>query len=328
MEFLPLFQAFLQMVFYMAIAPGVLGMLRWFEARFQGRQGSRPWQPYYDLWKLFNRQAVVPETTSWVFIAAPFIVFGCYALIGAMAPVVYLPSYEQILRQVSGPPLADFLVIVGLVSLARFAVALAGMDSGSPFGGMGSSREMFMHVLTEPVFLMVAYGLALTAYTTSLPGVMNAPSGSFFETDPHFILIILILLALTLVMLAEAGRIPFDNPATHLELTMIGKAIHLEYSGPLLALLEWGEAMRLTFFLTLLVNLFFPDWLASANMVWIDNIFLILIYPVKITLLLIVLAFWEETRAKLRLRGVIAPTGMALIFSMIAIVIVFVWHYL
>jgi formate hydrogenlyase subunit 4 len=323
-----LFQTTLQMAFFLAIAPGVLGTLRWIKARIQNRQGPRPWQPYFNLWKLFQRQVVVPDTTSWVFLAAPFIVFGCYALIGAMAPIIYLPSYEQILHEVSGPPLADFLVIVGLTSLARFATALAGMDTGSPFGGMGSSREMFMHVLTEPVFLMVAYGLALTAYTTSLPGVMNAQPGSFLEADPHLILIILILLALALIMLAEAGRIPFDNPSTHLELTMIGKAVHLEYGGFLLGLLEWAEAMRLTFFLTLLVNLLLPNLLVSAGTGWLNTIFLVLIYPIKITIVLVFLAFWEETQAKLRLRGVIAPTGLALIFSMIAIIIVFVWHYL
>lgn len=325
-----------QVILFMSIAPGVVGMLRGMKARIQGRQGPRVWQPYLDLWKWFHRQTVIPDTASWVFFSAPFIVFGCYVFIGAMIPVVYLPLYDQVLGQINGPPLADFLVVVALIGLARAAIVLAGMDSGSPLGGIGGSREMFTQVLTEPVFLMVAYGLALTGRTTSVTGGMIAQSGRLPDVANGFVpnmvahlsgpLFLFIALALVLVMLAEAGRLPFDNPDSRQELSLSRRGIFLEYGGHHLALLEWAEAMRITFFMTLLVNLLFPDWLAAEGKGAI-NALLILVYPVKLLVMTCLLAVWEETRARMRSRAIFAPAGLALIISMIAIVLAFVWSY-
>ncbi len=345
MNFRSLIEILPQLLLYIAIAPGVVGMLRWFKSRFQGRQGPSPVQPYRDVWKLFHRRAVIPETTSWVFLAAPIIMFGCYVLIGAMVPVIFLPTHNQIFQQEYGPPMADFLVIVGLISLARFVLALAGMDTGTPYGGMGSSREMFLQILTEPVLVIVAYILALNWNTTSLSGVMSvqADTGKIIagsQTAGGLLpavfapllniinpLFILTFIALVLVMLAEAGRIPFDNPATHLELAMTGKAIQLEYGGHNLAFIEWAEAMRLTFFLTLLWNLFFPGWLASLDKSLMHNLGLILLYPLKLLVSVIALAFWEANHARRRLRGAVTPGGLALALSIFAIFLVYVLHY-
>jgi len=322
--------AFLQVALYVGIAPGVIGILRWLQARLQGRHGPRPGQPYRDLWKLFHKKPVIPETASWIFSAVPLVVFSCYLLLGLLIPIAYLPpeaGFSKItFNSLFGWPWADLLLLVYLLGLARFAVALAGMDAGSPFGDLGSSREMFLHFLAEPTLIFVVYALALKAHTTNLPAVLQ-----------HFLKLVrgrglgelyfdpalwLIVLALSLVTLAEAGRIPFDNPGSHLELTMIGKAIHLEYAGPHLAFLEWAEAMRLTFFLTLLMDLFFPYLLASPEQTPLVNTFLILVFPLKLFLFLILLTVWEMTRTKIRLRTVTGPATLALVLSMLAVVIV------
>jgi formate hydrogenlyase subunit 4 len=330
MIFQELLGAFLQVALYVGIAPGVIGVLRWLQARLQGRRGPRPDQIYRDLWKLFHKKPVVPDTASWIFSAAPLVVFSCYVLLGLLIPIVYLApetiSSEITIGVLFGRPWADLLVLIYLLGLARFALGLAGMDAGAPFGDLGSSREMFLHFLAEPTMIFVVFALALKAHTTSLPAILQHfmklidESGlSEIYYDPA---LWLIGLALSLVTLAEAGRLPFDNPGAHLELTMIGKAIHLEYAGLHLALLEWAEAMRLTFFLTLMLNLFFPYLLGSPEQSLLRNALLILAYPFKLCLLLIILAVWEMTRAKIRLRAVAGPATLALVFSMLAVVIV------
>ena len=312
----------LQGLLYLAIAPLAAGGLCWAKARLQGRQGPRPYQPYLDLWKLLRRRPVVPETSSWVFSAAPFIAFGCYALLGFLMPVVWLPGAHPPQGSPLSWPLGDLLAMVYLLGLARFVMGLAGMDSGAPFGGLGSGREMFMHFLAEPTLVLIIFALALFAHATSLPGVLSVLQAAglpgLFVSPPIW----LIALSLALVTLLEAGRIPFDNPATHLELTMIGKAIHLEYAGYHLALIEWAEALRLTFFLTLVLNLFFPYLMGSSTATLIVNVGWALAYPLKLSVLLFLLAGWEMIWAKLRLRAVVGPAGLALVLASLAVVVV------
>jgi formate hydrogenlyase subunit 4 len=333
-----------QILIYILIAPWVIGLVEKFKARFQGRQGPSPFQPYWDIWKHFHRRAVIPETTSWIFSAAPFIVFGCYVIIAALVPVIFLSPGSPVDGQGGGPPFTDFLVVVFLIGLAHFSLALAGMDSGSPLGGMGSSRQMFMHMLVEPVLILVAYAMAISSWTTSLSGVMdvaldiqNTNSSLtwgkvltyFFHSVDYLISppLILITLALILVILAETGRTPFDNQASHLELTMIGKAIRLEYSGHNLTFLEWAGALRLTFFLTLLVNLLLPRLLIVPGLpFWLILLFFVL-YPLKLWTMAIGLAAWESTRARLRLRGMRTPGGLALAFAIFAIILAAINRY-
>jgi formate hydrogenlyase subunit 4 len=303
------------------VAPLAIGMLRWAKARLQGRQGPHLIQPYLDLGKLLGKRPVVPETASWVFRAAPYVVFTCYALLGFLVPIVYLP-------QGSTPSWADLLVLVYLLGLAKFTMALAGMDTGAPLAGLGSSRKMFVQVLVEPTLVVSVYALALRWRTTSLPAIVyhnwQARPGAVF-TDPT---LLLAGLALVIIVLAEAGRIPFDNPATHLELTMFGKAIHLEYAGPHLALIEWSEALRLSFFLTLLSNMFAPWLLAANGLNPALNSMLILAYPIKLLALALILGAWEATRAKLRLRAVSGPAASALVFALLSAVVAVITYYL
>jgi formate hydrogenlyase subunit 4 len=305
----------------MAVGPLVVGVLRWVKARLQRRQGSTPLQVYWDLVKLLRKRPVVPQTASVVFLYAPLIIFACYAALGFMAPVFSLPS-EGLWSY------GDLVILIALLTLARLILGLAGMDSGAPFGGLGSSRELFLGVLTEPTLLFVAYTLALTHHTTDLSlamkGNFDAGPLSVYAQPP----LLLVGLSVALVSLAEAGRLPVDNPASHLELTMFGRAIHLEYGGSQLALLEWAEALRLTFLITLPLNLLAPWLLASADHpLWL-NVLLVLLFPAKLLLVTFVLALWESLQAKMRLRAIVTPALTALAMAVIAVILAIAERYL
>lgn len=303
-----------QGIVLIVIGPLVLGTLRWASARLQRRQGPSPLQTYRDLFKLLSKEPVIPSTASWVFLYAPVAVFACYAAPGFLAPVFYLPKSGMASQD-------DLITLIAILALARLALGLAGMEPGSPFGGLGSSRELFLHILTEPTLIFVAFVLALTETTTSLTVIMNhnvqAPPWKVFASPSW----LLLGLALALVSLLEAGRLPIDNPDSHLELTMFGKAIHIEYAGSHLALLEWAEALRLTFLLTLLLNLFLPWSLAAPGRpLWV-NALLILFYPLRLFLALMVLAIWEALQTKMRLRAIVTPALTAAAIAVIAVIL-------
>ncbi len=305
---------------FMLVAPLVAGTLRWAKARLQRRQGPSPVQVYRDLLKLLSKRPVEPENSSWIFRGAPAVVLACYAMLGFVMPVFYLPEARS-------SPAGDLLLLVYVLGLARLAMGLAGMDSGAPFGGLGSSREMFVHVLAEPTLLFAVFTLALTRNTTDLTTIIWANHDAMpldIYAAPE---LLLLMLAMGVLVALESGRLPIDNPGTHLELTMLGKAVHLEYSGPRLALLEWAEALRLTFMLTLLLNLFGPRLLASPGESLLMNVILILLYPVKLLVLLLALALWEAVQVKAQLRSIVTPALTALAFTILAAVLVVAEHY-
>ena len=236
------------------LAPGLIGAIRWMKARLQSREGSPPWQPYLELRKLFAKEVVVSSNASWLFLAAPFIVFGSTVTVTLLVPLLAVPL-----------PLGgtgDLLVVVYLLLLGTFFLALAGLDPGSPFGGMGASREMTVAALAEPTMALAIFALAWGAGSTNLGQIasrtLSTPSEAL--APGH----VLAFAAIFLVTLAETGRLPVDNPSTHLELTMIHEAMILEYSGRYLALIEWAAALKLLVFLSLLGNLFAPWGVASV----------------------------------------------------------------
>jgi formate hydrogenlyase subunit 4 len=314
-EFDPLIQA----LCFILIAPGAAGMLRWMKTRLQGRAGAPVLQPYRDIFKLvFRRRGVYPQPVSWVFQAAPLLAFGCYVYMAYQLPVFILPRGVRTL--LLGPP-ADLLILAYLLGLARFASALGGMDSHSPYAGMGAGRAMFLHALVEPAFIVCIYALAVFSGSSLFSSVIRldgqaAQAG--FNAHPT---IWLAMAALLIIMLVEAGRLPFDHPTSHLELGMLDKAGELEYSGPLLALQDWAGAMRLLFFMTLIVNLFLPFWLAGAGDPAAGKAAALLLYGVKLLALLLLLAVWEITRPRMRLRAIAAPAGLALAFAALAVVV-------
>jgi len=295
----------LQTSVFALISPAVIGTLQWIKARLQLRQGPPPWQLYLDLIKLLRLPpGLQPETTSWIYVISPFTVFICYLLLALATPPFYL-----------GFTLFDLVTVVYLLGLARFTLALAGMDAGTPFGGMGSSREMFINVLAEPLLILIILALTFQRHTTDLMGIVTTafpPHQGI--SNPIFSLAALLLLwlALAFVTIMDNGFLPIDNPSTHLELTMIQKALHLEYSGRNLALIEWGEAMRFTFFLTLLGDLLIARTTVPGG------VLLPTLYVAKLLIGVVLLAMFEITQIKLRLRRVVIPWGAALLLAIAA----------
>src|SRR5437899_4078447 len=200
----------LQLVMLLVLSPFVSGCIRNWKAKLQNRRGPRIWQPYSDIFKFLRKDMVVSEHASWVFAVAPHVVFITSLLVGLMVPMITIQA-----------PLSLFggaLAVIGLLALGRFFLALGGLDPGSAFGGMGSSREMTISAIAEPAMMLAIFTVAITAGSTDLSQILQATQGSTWKLlDPTHVMA---FAALFIVLLAETGRIPVDNPATHLELTM------------------------------------------------------------------------------------------------------------
>ncbi len=271
-------------------SPLLVGVIRKVKARLQGRRGATVFQPYADIRKLLLKEVVVSENTSWIFRFTPYLLATTMLLSALIVPVLTTRTPLGFM--------GNIIALMYLFLLGTFFLALAGLDAGSAFGGMGSSREVAIAALAEPTVLIAIFGIALRAETTSLDGIITR-----FAADPLLMLNaghLLAFFAFFIVALAENGRLPVDNPATHLELTMIHEAMILEYSGRHLALVEWAAAMKLFVFLTLLSNLFFPWGVALTNApVVLLAAFLAL--AVKLLLFAGAIALVETSVAKLRL---------------------------
>ena len=238
---------------FLLLAPLLRGLIKKMKAAFQLRQGPRFLQPYSDLAKLLRKEPVRSTTASWVFVAGPRVYFA-----SALAATTLLPTVF------ASAPLegaGGILLLVGLLALGRFALATAALDTGSPFGGMGASREMTVGALAEPALMLALLGAGLAAGSLNLGELVRRTAERGASIHPSEILA---AAALFIVLLAEAGRIPVDNPATHLELTMIHEAMVLEYSGSDLALVEWASAVKELVFMTLLAALFLPMGVATS----------------------------------------------------------------
>src|SRR2546425_1089207 len=243
----------LQLALLLLLAPLVSGLIKNWKAKLQNRRGPRIWQPYFDLLKFLRKDMVISEHASWIFSATPYVLFLSALVVGLMVPLV---SAQAPLDQFGGA-----LAVVGLLALGRFFLALGGLDPASAFGGMGSSREMTISAIAEPALMLAIFTVAITAGSTSLSQMLLAAQGPTWRLfNPAHVLA---FAALFIVLLAETGRIPVDNPATHLELTMIHEAMILEYSGRYLALVEWSAAIKQLVLMTLLVNVFFPVGIAT-----------------------------------------------------------------
>lgn len=280
----------IQMIVVAAGAPLLVGTVRRMKARLQGRKGAGVLQPYRDLRKLLGKEAVVSENTSWIFAFTPYLLAAVMLLSSLLLPVLTTRT-----------PLGfagNIIVLMYLFLLATFFLALAGLDAGSAFGGMGSSREMIIAALAEPTVMIAIFAIALRVGTTSLDEIVRrGASESFLLLNPGHVLA---FVALFIVALAETGRLPVDNPATHLELTMIHEAMILEYSGRHLALVEWAAGMKLALFLVLLSNLFFPWGVAPAiTPAGLSIAFMALVG--KVAVLAMIIAALETAVAKLRL---------------------------
>ena len=303
--------ALLQAVGLLAVAPLLRSGIKKMKATMQTRKGPPLLQGYYDLAKLLRKETVRSETASWVYVLGPRVYFAAAVAATTLVPIL-----------VAAAPLegaGGILGLVGILALGRFALAAAALDTGSPFGGMGSSREMTIAALAEPALMLGLFTSALAAGSLDLGAVVRGalvPGALFRPSD------ILALAGLFVVLIAETGRIPVDNPATHLELTMIHEAMVLEYSGPDLAIVEWASALKELLYITLLIDLFIPIGIATtataaalavAVAAWAGKV---LAFAVVITLV-------ETTNAKLRLFRVPELVAVSLGLGFIALAIRF-----
>jgi formate hydrogenlyase subunit 4 len=292
----------LQAAVLLALAPLLRGLIKKMKASFQNRQGPPLLQVYFDLKKLLGKETVRSDVSSWVFVAGPRVYFATAVAATMLVPVVLAAAP---LERAGG-----ILVLVGLLALGRFILAAAALDTGSPFGGMGSSREMTVAALAEPSLLLGLFTVALWGGSLNLGALARTTIERGPSAHPSDLLA---ASALFIVLLAEAGRVPVDNPATHLELTMIHEAMVLEYSGVDLALIEWASALKELLFMTVLANLFLPVGLATEPTPLALTLAVVL-YAGKVFLLAVAVTVVEVTNAKLRFFRV--PELMALSLSL------------
>jgi len=302
-----------QVALVVALAPLLVGWVRKVKARLLRRRGPAIAQPYRDLWRLLRKEAVVAEDASWLFRVAPYLVF---AAIWAAAALV--PTFATGL--VFGRA-ADLIAIVGLLATARFFLALAGLDVGTSFGGIGASREMFIATLAEPAMLMIVFTVSLLAGTTQLDAVsahLRSP-----EAGLH-VALGLAFVALVMVAVAENGRIPVDNPATHLELTMVHEAMVLEYSGRHLALIEAAAAVKLLLYVSLLACIFAPWGIAGPGASPLALAIGAAVWTAKLAAGGAMLAVFETVVAKMRVFRVPQYLGAALMLGLLGTLLLFV----
>lgn len=302
-----------QVALVLLLAPLLTGYVRKVKARLLRRQGPPLIQPYRDLVKLLRKEVVLAENASWVFRVAPYIVFATTWVAAALVPTFA--------TGLALSPAADLIAIVALLGSARFMLALAGLDVGTSFGGIGSSREMMIASLAEPAFLMIAFTLSLLAGSTQLSSVATYMHGADVGLR---VSLAMALVALVMVAIAENARIPIDNPATHLELTMVHEAMVLEYSGRHLAVIEAAASLKLLLYLSVIGCVFAPWGVAVAGESFAAYAVSVLFYVAKLAVGGALLAVFETVIAKMRVFRVSDFLGAALMLGLLAALLLFV----
>jgi len=302
-----------QVALVLGLAPLLSGVTRKIRARLLRRRGASVVQPYRDLLKLIRKEAVVAENASWLFRAAPYAIFATTWIAATL-----VPTFATGLT-LSGA--ADLIVIVALLGTARFLLALAALDVGTSFGGIGSSREMMFASLAEPAMLMAVFTLSLIAGSTQLSSI------SAFMLGPNAglnISIALALIALIIVAIGENARIPVDNPATHLELTMVHEAMILEYSGRHLAVIEAAASLKLLLYVSLIACVFVPWGTPAAGAGVVAYAVGLGAYAAKLAAFGFLLVVFETAVAKMRVFRVPEFLGVALMLGLLGTILLFV----
>ncbi len=302
-----------QLLLLAALAPLVTGIVRKVKARLNGKIGPGLLQAYRDLARLLRKEAVLAPNASWLFRTAPYLIFTAIWVAAAIVPTF---ATGLVLA-----PTADLIALVALLGTARFALALAGMDVGTSFGGIGASREMMIASLAEPAMLMVTFTVALLVHSTSLPHIAE-----FVLTQPIGIRVSLLLglISLVLVAVAENARIPVDNPATHLELTMVHEAMVLEYSGRHLALIEAASMLKLVLYISLIAGIFVPWGMAIGTLSALSLGVGLLTFLLKLGLGAVLLGVFETSIAKMRVFRVGEFLGGAFLLGLLAAILLYV----
>ena len=302
----------IQMVFVILFAPLVVGFIRKIKARLLYRKGPSIFQPYRDIYKLLHKETVLSEGASWFFRGVPYVIF---AFIWSAMSLVPTFSNNLFLSVA-----ADMIVIVGLLSSARFLLSCAGLSIGTSFGGIGASREMLISSFAEPAMLIIIFTLALFVKGSSTHLIFATFSASYAY---YSFSIILLIISFFMVMLAENGRIPIDNPATHLELTMVHEAMLLEYSGRHLAMIEMASYLKLLLYISLFIGIFMPYKMAQDISV-LAIVLGFIVYLVKVFFIAGFIATVETGVAKLRVFRVSEFLSLSLLFAFLSLVLFFV----
>jgi len=302
-----------QMLLVLMLAPLLTGLVRKVKARFLRRRGPPLVQPYRDLVRLMRKEVVLAESASWLFRVIPYLVFAATWVAASLVPTFrtgLLFSWS-----------ADLIAIIALLGSARFFLALAGMDVGTSFGGIGSSREVMIASLAEPAMIMVVFTLALIAGSTQL----STMAGALLYSEVGLrVSLGLALFAVIMVAIAENARIPVDNPATHLELTMVHEAMVLEYSGRHLALIDLAAELKLLLYLSLIACIFTPWGIAAPGASPGELALGFVSYLGKLAVGGFLLALFETSIAKMRVFRVPEFLGAALMLGLLATLFLFV----
>lgn len=296
-----------QGVWILAMAPLLAGIINKMKARLQGRSGPRIFQPYYDLIKYFNKEAIFSKYTSWLTISVPYIVFTATLVSGLFLPMIS-----------SGFGInGDVIFFIYLLALARFVTALAALDTGSSFGGMGATREMGLNTVIEPAFMLAVLTIILQTGTTNFSHILaGLTESALYMSLPY----VLALIAMLLVILGETSRVPIDNMDTHLELTMIHEGMVLEYSGRYLGLMSLSSMVKQFLFIGLFVLFFLPYGQIEVTG-FISGLVGIVFLSVKILFVGVIIAFIEMMYAKIRLYQVPKLFMTSMTLSFLAIII-------
>jgi len=302
-----------QMFLVLLLAPLLTGFVRKVKARLLRRQGPPIFLPYRDLVRLLHKEVVLAENASWLFRAAPYLIFAATWVAAALVPTFatgLLFSWT-----------ADLIAITALLGSVRFFMALAGMDVGTSFGGIGSSREVMFASLAEPAMLMIIFTVALVAKSTQLSTISNVLLSGHVGLR---ISLGLVLIALIIVAIAENARVPVDNPATHLELTMVHEAMILEYSGRHLAVIELAAYLKLLLYVSLIACIFTPWGLATAGAGPAAYLVGAATYVAKLAVGGFLLAVFETVIAKMRVFRVPVFLGASLMLGLLGTLLLFV----
>ncbi|HUB50039.1 MAG TPA: NADH-quinone oxidoreductase subunit H [Acetobacteraceae bacterium] len=296
-----------QMTLVLLVAPLLTGLVRKVKARLQRRRGPALIQPYRDLRRLLGKEVVLAQNASWLFRVAPYMIFAVTWVAAALVPTFH----TGLIFSWTG----DLIAITALLGSARFMQALAGMDIGTSFGGIGASREMMIASLAEPAMLMIALSVAIIAGSTQLSTIAATMASSAVGLR---VSLALALVAFIIVALAENARIPVDNPATHLELTMVHEAMVLEYSGRHLAMIELAASLKLLLYISAIACIFVPAGLQHGYAIGL------LAWLAKLAIGGVLLGIFEMSIAKMRVFRVPNFLGAALMLGLLGVLLLFV----
>jgi formate hydrogenlyase subunit 4 len=281
------------------------GIIKKTKALSQHRRGCSIFQVYYDLSKLFNKEVVKSEVTSIIYDLAPYVVFITSLLAALCIPMIEGDSFVGFL--------GDGIFVVYILVLGRVSIALAALDSGSTFGGMGSSREMFIATLVEPAFITVLFTLGIMSGETSF---------NYMQGSGNILVNVFLGISMFIILIAETSRIPVDDPATHLELTMVHEAMILEYSGYQLALVEWAASVKQFFYIAFIAVILVPNFWVPKNTVF-GAVIMLIILCIKSVIITLIAAIVEIRSVKMRFFSIANLTTIALVFSLIGFILSF-----